>query len=142
MKFKWVNRLATLLILGGVGLLVERHFHGPPKKHMPTIEAAKVDIQRQIEVKLGRPLSDAEVEMIDVTKSGEQISITLHQPLTGRLMQAIHDAKAATQASSLRPPNLPTPSPNGTDLMNPLRGDAAHLAGSPTIPLPTTAPLP
>ena len=113
MKFNWVNLLATLLILGGIGLLIERHLHAAQAKHVPTIEEAKADIERQIEVKLGRPLSDAETQMIDVSKSGEQISITLHQPLTGRLMKAIHDAKTATAPTSLVPPttsaDVPTP---------------------------------
>jgi hypothetical protein len=130
MKFNWVNLLATLLILGGVILLIERHFNGEPKRHIPTVEEAKADIERQIENKLGRPLSDAEVQMIDVTKSGDQISITLHQPLTGRVMRAIHDARAATQASMIRPPSA------GTDSM----AGGPMPPRTPPVAVPTTLP--
>jgi hypothetical protein len=117
MKFNWVNILATLLIVGGLVLLIERQLHTHTTRPAPTLEEAKADIERQIETKLGRPLSDAETEMIDVTKSDEKINITLHQPLTGRLMKAIHDAKAATQPGGvistsprdiLMPPGLET----------------------------------
>jgi hypothetical protein len=38
--------------------------------------------------------------MIEVTKNNEQIDITLHQPLYGRLMEAVKQAKAATQLSA------------------------------------------
>jgi hypothetical protein len=136
MRFNWVNLLATLLILGGAGLLIERHFNAPPKHHIPTVEEAKADIQRQIETKLNRPLSPAEVEMIEVTKTGDQISITLHQPLTGRLMKAIHDAKAATQPSAQSNdtnfPGLPGGNPNRTELPTTIP--------STVPPIPTTTP--
>jgi hypothetical protein len=112
MKFNWVNALAVLLIVGGLVLLIERQLHSRVRRPAPTIEEAKADIERQIETKLGRPLSEAETQMIDVNKSGEQINITLHDPLTTRLRQAIHDAKAATQ------PGVPI-STSATDMLSP-----------------------
>ena len=123
MKFNWVNLLATLLIIGGVILLVDRHLATrPPAKHVPTVADAKADIIRQIEQKLGRPLSDAETDMIEVTKTnGDQIDITLHQPLTGRLMQAVHDAKvaaAATQTSQVDVPPAAGLSPTNNSILH------------------------
>jgi hypothetical protein len=117
--------------------------HDAHAKHVPTIEEAKADIERQIGLKLGRPLSDAEVQMIDVSKSGEQISITLHQPLTGRLMKAIHDAKAATQPTAMNPPAAVNPPDGGGDPTTPPAMNVPHLAdGATTLPgsLPATIP--
>jgi len=104
MKFNWVNILATLLIVGGICLLIEKRLVGHQARHVPTVDEAKADIERQIVAKLGRPLTEAETDMIEVTKNDEQINITLHQPLYGRLLEAVQAAKAATQASA-----MPTP---------------------------------
>jgi hypothetical protein len=132
MKFNWVNLLATLLIIGGVALLVQRHFTRPPARHAPTVLEAKADIQRQVEVKLGRPLSEPETEMIEVNKVGDQINITLHQPLYGRLEQAIRNARAATQ------PGAPGSSSAGSDLTPPSSGYLDH---DPSLgPIPTPSP--
>jgi hypothetical protein len=81
MKFNWVNVLAVVLIIGGVCLLVVQHMHeGKSTRHIPTVEEAKADIERQVEGKLGRPLSEAETDMIDVSKSGERITMPNSPP--------------------------------------------------------------
>jgi hypothetical protein len=108
MKFNWVNILATLLIVGGIGLLIEKRLVGHQAKPMPTVDEAKADIERQVAAKLGRPLTGPETDMIEVTKNDEEIKITLHQPLYGRLLEAVQAAKAATQTSGM-------PTPGGTN---------------------------
>jgi len=129
MKFNWVNLLATLLIIGGVALLIQRHWASPPVRHAPSVEEAKADIERQIGTKLGRPLSEAETDMIEVTKVGEQIDITIHQPLYGRLTKAIHDAKAATEPSAQKT------GLTGPDLLPPVSDPASPDVAAPA---PTT----
>jgi hypothetical protein len=134
MKFNWVNLLATLLIIGGVALLIQRHFIRPPAPHAPTVQEAKADIERQVENKLGRSLSEPETEMIEVNKVGDQINITLHQPLYGRLEQAIRSARAATQ------PGAQGSSPPGSDLTPPTSGYLDH---DPSLaPMPAANPNP
>jgi hypothetical protein len=113
MKFNWVNLLATLLIVGGICLLIEKRLVGHQARHVPTVDEAKADIQRQVSGKLGRPLTEAETDMIEVTKNDEQINITLHQPLYGRLLEAVQAAKAATQPGALPTPGASTPTSTG-----------------------------
>jgi len=133
MKFNWVNLLATLLIVGGVGLLIDRHWTKPQHRDAPTVEEAKADIERQIQTKLGRPLSEAETDMIEVTKTGEQINITLHQPLYGRLAQAIRAARAATLPSGQNSPGI-----NGTELMAPSSGGIGSAPSESATSAPTS----
>jgi prepilin-type processing-associated H-X9-DG protein len=82
----------------------------PPSQHVPTVDEAKADIERQLQAKLGRPLTDAEIGMIEVTQKNEQINVTLHEPLNGRLRDAIQAARGAAASGSSYAPSANTSS--------------------------------
>ena len=121
MKFNWVNILATLLIIGGVGTLIANRWQGHQPPNTLTAEGAKAAIQRKMEAVLGRPMSEAETDMFEVSKNKDnsQFILVVHQPLRGRLEEAGRLARAATQASShaapagFQPGNNFTPGSSG-----------------------------
>lgn len=90
------------------GKVVKRLIDQSRARRLPTTTEAKakVEIERQIEKKLGRPLTPDETKMIDVTESGGRINVAIHQPLTGRLRAVMHPATTTST-----PTTVPTTSP-------------------------------
>src|SRR5258708_2381916 len=95
MKLNWINVLATILILGGVFLLVQKRMAknalipapgASTTQPRPTtsisVDQAKVFLIKQLEVQLGRPLTDAEKEMVVPSAgNGSSVKMEIHEPL-------------------------------------------------------------
>jgi hypothetical protein len=136
MSSNWVNILATLLIVGGIGLLIEKHMKGDPQRHVPTVEEAKASVVKQLESKLGRPLTDAETDMIEVArKDSDDIIVTIHEPLTGRLKEAARQVAATAPGGQAG-----LPSGSGDDLSRTVDSTMQINAGNPPTKTATSQP--
>jgi hypothetical protein len=127
MKLNWINLVATILILGGVVLLVGRKM-GKSTVPMPasmSVEDAKKDVIGKMEKQMGRKLNDAELQMIEATRDGDRIKVVLHPPLSGRFAEAWRASQIAEGKTPTTQGSIPTAPPNAT----------VEVA-----PMPTTAP--